>query len=412
MASSPSSRFATPVSGFDPDEIVRRLRRTFGVCVAAAVAIHALTFSVDLFESRRESTARPTTTRFMKRTPRLTKPLELRKIPRPKRRIERRELRMAQARMDQVQATAHFSTRRLVAAQGVGMSVAVGDGELSDARLEPVMLRGAITSTRTSEHRVDMALEMLDVNSMDTGRYRALVVQDEGDRQAVTGFVKFARVVSSSATGIAHDDPRTGSRTIDRLCDAINEYTGVQADFVGLLTYDDPRLLEVPIILPQGNPNETEMRNLVDYVLAGGFVFGDVRRGQNEELVYPPIEGWDDGLEKYGGLVRGKDFWAERLPSTHPVFSAYFDVGGGAPLGNSAHNTKQGSHWWSYVNGFFVNGRLAGIMPNRTSWGWNNDIMGTIGGIHVRRLQLAVNIVIYALTQEGSITQRLMQMVN
>ena len=41
--------------------------------------------------------------------------------------------------------------------------------------------------------------------------------------------------------------------------------------------------------------------------------------------------------------------------------------------------------------------------------GWENEIMG---GSSTRQLQLAVNIIIYALTQEGSITQRLMQMVN
>ena len=41
--------------------------------------------------------------------------------------------------------------------------------------------------------------------------------------------------------------------------------------------------------------------------------------------------------------------------------------------------------------------------------GWQNDVRG---GDSTRQLQLAVNIIIYALTQEGSITQRLMQMVN
>ena len=34
---------------------------------------------------------------------------------------------------------------------------------------------------------------------------------------------------------------------------------GLQADFAGSLTFDDDRLLEVPIIIPQGAPNEGEM---------------------------------------------------------------------------------------------------------------------------------------------------------
>ena len=47
--------------------------------------------------------------------------------------------------------------------------------------------------------------------------------------------------------------------------------------------------------------------------------------------------------------------------------------------------------------------------PGEGGWGWANDRRG---GDSTRQLQLAVNIIIYALTQEGSLTQRLMQMVN
>ena len=42
-----------------------------------------------------------------------------------------------------------------------------------------------------------MAPEMMDVNAMDTGRYRSMVVQDPNDPQGVTGFVKLARVLSA-----------------------------------------------------------------------------------------------------------------------------------------------------------------------------------------------------------------------
>jgi len=54
-------------------------------------------------------------TKFIKREPRLSKPLELRKIPQPKRQMARCEVQLAKARMDQVQATAAFNTRSLIA---------------------------------------------------------------------------------------------------------------------------------------------------------------------------------------------------------------------------------------------------------------------------------------------------------
>ena len=58
---------------------------------------------------------RPLSTKFIKREPRLSKPLELRKIPQPKRQMARCEVQLAKARMDQVQATAAFNTRSLIA---------------------------------------------------------------------------------------------------------------------------------------------------------------------------------------------------------------------------------------------------------------------------------------------------------
>ena len=63
---------------------------------------------------------------------------------------------------------------------------------------------------------------------------------------------------------------------------------------------------------------------------------------------------------------------------------------------------------WNYLTGYFVRGRLAGV-SSCTEWGWMKQ---RYGGDSTRQLQVAVNIIIYALTQEGSMTQRLMQMVN
>ena len=70
---------------------------------------------------------------------------------------------------------------------------------------------------------------------------------------------------------------------------------------------------------------------------------------------------------------------------------------------------KAGVRPWNYLRGYYIKGRLASVTPGDGGWGWENDGRG---GDSTRQLQLAVNIIIYALTQEGSITQRLMQMVN
>ena len=395
-----SSRFASPVSGFNLDEIVSRLRTTFLISVAMAAFLHLLLVGINPFDEAKAKAPRPMTTKFIKRDPRLTKPLELRKIPQPKRQMARREVQLAAARMDQVQATASFNTRSIIASHvgGSGISLS-GQGSFAantTLSIEPTLTAMSVTSTRASEHKIDMALEMLDVNSMDTGRYQAMVIQDASDKQAIKGFVKFAQVMASRSQG----QLRSGGMQIDRLRDVLNEYTGLKADFLGMVTFDDPRLLEIPIILPQGRPNEAEMANLTKYLLTGGFVLGNV------------VDIYAEGLEKYGNLVRGKDFWTERLPEDHPIFSAFFDLRGGMPSGYAGGSLAQGKSGrmpWNFLTGHFVRGRMAGITPGDGGWGWMND-QG--GGNSTRQLQLAVNIMIYALTQEGSITQRLMQMVN
>lgn len=375
-----SSRFNSPASDFDLAELVRRLRRGLLLSLALAVGLTLVLVALNPFRQVEIKAPRPLTTKFIKREPRLTKPLELRKIPKPKRQLARRQVHLAAARLDQVQATTNFNVRSLISSHvgnsGISLFKPITNNATNSFALEPKLVSTSVTSTRMPEHKIDMALEMLDVNSMDTGRYRAMVVQNPGDPQAIKGFIKIAHVISARAvTDQLQGYSNLNLRSIEALCDVINEYTGLKAEFVGTITYDDRRLLELPILIPQGSLNEGEMENYARYMMSGGFIMGG----------YHP-----EALVKYGGLVEGYDFWSERLLPDHPIFSAFFSLKGGT-----------GGHvdWRDIVNGYFIRGRMVGI--GNVGWGSNP-----------RYNQMAVNVIVYALTQEGSITQRLMQGVN
>jgi len=388
-----STRFASPTQDFDLDMLVRRLRKGFVLSVGLAAALHLIVAGINPFKEAEQKAPRPLTTKFIKRQPRLTKPLELRKIPQPKRQMARREVQLARARMDQVQATASFNTRSLIASHigGSGIRLEPNIDTMSTVgtlALEPSLVAATVTSTRASEHKIDMALEMIGVNSMDTGRYKAMVIQDEGDPQGIKGFIKIAHVLSAGtiAGSTKHDGSLHGQLNLDKLdglCDVINEYTGLQAEFVGTITYDDERLHEIPIIVPQGDPNEAEMENLARYLMGGGFVIGSY---------------WTEALVKYGGLIEGHDFWTERLRPEHTVFSSFYKIESSYSRTFGDQNINAD---WRHVTGYFVKGRLVGI--TEIFWGL---------GENPRWNMMAVNTVVYALTQEGSITQRLMQMVD
>lgn len=375
-----SSRFVSPASGFDLAELVRRQYRGLFLSLVLAIALTSVFVALNPFQQVETKASRPLSTKFIKREPRLTKPLELRKIPKLKRQLARHQVHLAAARLDQVQATTHFNVRSLISSHvgnsGIGLFKPITASTANSFVLEPKLVSTSVTSTRMPEHKIDMALEMLDVNSMDTGRYRAMVIQNVSDPQAVKGFIKIAHVISARAvTGQIQGYSNLNLRSIDALCDVINEYTGLEAKFIGTITYDDRRLLELPILIPQGSLNEIEMENYARYMLSGGFVLGGYHR---------------EALVKYGGLVDGYDFWKERLPLDHPIFNAFFALKGG---------TGGQVDWRDIVNGYFIRGRMVGI--DNVGWGSNP-----------RYNQMAVNVIVYALTQEGSITQRLMQGVN
>ncbi|MBM3280642.1 MAG: N-acetylmuramoyl-L-alanine amidase [Candidatus Handelsmanbacteria bacterium] len=139
----------------------------------------------------------------------------------------------------------------------------------------------------------------------------------------------------------------------------------------------------MPIILPQEEPNESKLEQMAKYLLAGRFVLAGLWEGHLEEA-----------LEKYRRLMRGRDFWSERLPDDDAIFSALFDIRGGLPALGSA-DVKW--YWPIYLSGYGLRGRMVGVSSFDTR--------------EFRQLQMAINTFIYALTQEGSMTRRLMQMV-
>ena len=94
-------------------------------------------------------------------------------------------------------------------------------------------------------------------------------------------------------------DGGLNNREIDVLCDMLNEWTGLRAEFVGSFTFDDNRFLTVPIVIPQGEPNENELENLARYLLAGGFVMA-------EQFDFEGF--WDRSLREIRGADQGTRF--------------------------------------------------------------------------------------------------------
>jgi len=138
-----------------------------------------------------------------------------------------------------------------------------------------------------------------------------------------------------------------------------------------------------------------------------------------------------DALE-YVGSMEYKDWNWERLPHSHPIFHCYFDFPDGPPIGSSAVcyqlHLRNPDGWLGArapdppkVEAIELGGRLIVIRDNAgyvSPWGdWGTDGIpserNSSYSIYnpTRQLEWGVNTIVFALTQEGSITRRLMDSV-
>lgn len=246
---------------------------------------------------------------------------------------------------------------------------------------------------------------------IDQERFQVKIAFDPAVPQAITGFVHLGRVYSVTMASAGVVMGAGSPRDLDAVIDAINEFTDVRAEFASSIPYSDPRLFDLPLIIPQSAPNEVEMEQLTRYLLEGGFLM-DLDLG---------FDIYREGLEKYGGLVWGRDAWTERLADDHPIYTAFFKLQGGVPqTGLPTVNRGRPEH----MQGLFVNGRLAGVQFALREPPIDTDLAARLSRREpdeeevnlrnerpddFRRRQMAVNVVVYALTQEGSLARKIME---
>lgn len=406
-----SGRFACPSLSLELAGLLRKSQRAFWSVLTLALLSHLLALRVKA-EQKALHAARPLTTKFVKRQPRLTKPLEMKKRPRPRRRQLQRRMITVQARarsqLEGASATySHFAGKLGTPSAEVhrAASLVAPDLELD---LEAAILGGAKEAAR----HVDMSLEMIDIGALDTGQYQAMIIQDPTDKRNIKGFVHLARVYSINTPpetdGLPYPDPTA----LGNLIAAFNTYTGIKADIVNTFTLDDQRLLQTPFAIltchVQFRLSHREMLNLGKYLAEGGFLLSDDCNnrlgGVSDHCLRTAVK---DALFSRG-LREGWDWTWEILPGDHPLYHCYFDLDG-APhtpwtywsAGNRPANPEP--------EAIMLRGRLVAV---HSTWdivcGWEHKVHGCVGMQYQRVLQLGINMLIFAMTQEGSITHRIL----
>ena len=313
----------------------------------------------------------------------------------------------------------------------------------------PHLRIGALEGTRQGADEIDLSLELMDVQALDTGRYRAMVVVDPQDRRNLKGFLYMSNVHSSAIERAENSEPAESievrfyhqmprqmveRRMLQGLADKITAKTQVHVEVRDAVRLDDPQLLQVPfVLLTVDTPfdfTDSEAANLGAYLTKGGFLFVDMVRilwpnYRDDELDIPAVRSLIRTSFQAVGYQEWKDWQFTRLELTHPLYHCFYDVDS-LPRGMRDMHFVIGEYpppTPDYLEGIMVGEQLVGVYSMRNyadfwagiakeSLDWtlvHNAINSPFFASAEEPLvyNLGVNIVVYALTREGSLARQL-----
>ena len=398
---SDQDRFRAPSDALDLHRLVSTYQATvWGLIIALVLSSGSAVYFI-VIATEREA-PKPALTRLIIRKPRSTKPFTL-KRQRLRPRAMTKQVTAMKPRL------AMPTARRLTGATVFGrvetFEYAVDADVQINLETGPIELSAArVKGTKEPEKRIAMREELLDLDALDTGKYKGLIIQDPTDRKKVKGFVYLG---TAWATDL---EPTfdSAAKAIPNLVDAINQQTGVTAKVDEHLFLDSQELFRTPFIYVTAEEafelTKREKENLGDYLRRGGFIFVDnanptVEFSQGEASLRQIFR---DALGAQGTL--------RPLHNTHPIYHTFYDFDGppvGSELRVPSFSQQRGLDYVMIresvynLEGLFLEGRLVGIYSDK---GYVHNWSEHYG--NEPQLRFGINAVIFALTQEGSIAQQ------
>jgi len=227
-------------------------------------------------------------------------------------------------------------------------------------------------------------------------------------RGKVSGFVHLSLVYG-------RDFRPATPRSIIELAEALNRFTNVRAEVDGHLFLDSGDLHSYPFIYISVDraftPTREEIANLKYYLWNGGFLFLENIQANRE---YSQAEA---SLRDMMKKTLGSKARFRILSNRHGIYHSFFDFDDGPPhsapiidpqavevtilppqqLGPEPIYVNE----VSFFEGIFLNGRLAAVYSNKAlGRSWEREFRNE------PHLKMGVNLVLFALTQPGAITQK------
>ena len=385
----------------DLEKLERETRRFLYLGIVVAVAIHLALGSYFMFRKTEVKVVKPPTMELVIRQPRMTKPFELRKE-----RVMKREYRKRDVEKRIVPATEITLKTRPYSLLGTvesfdyraDLDIEEGDG---GADFVPIILDIELETVRTPSRQISMKEELITIDDLDTGQYKGLVIQDPYDRRNIRGFVYIGIL-----WGTMLEPDYT--RGLIHLSDALNKYTRIRSKVDRHLFLDSRRLFDTPFVYlcvkDRFELTEIEAKNFGDYLRNGGFAVLDNAKPQVE------MSPGEASLRRMIRQSLGNDGVLMPIPRDHPLYHCFFDfdvpVLGIESRGYSSSGESLSIYQGpiEYLEGVWIDNRLVLIYCDK-AYGeiWDRDYDNE------PQLKMGVNMVVFALTQQGGIAERKME---
>ncbi|MEE3262578.1 MAG: DUF4159 domain-containing protein [Candidatus Latescibacterota bacterium] len=397
-----SQRFSVPSDGINRHRLLAETRRLViaGLLISMGLVGGASIYFVVV--PKEEEAPPPAIARIIIRKPRATKPFQL-KRQRLRPRSMTKKVSALRPRL------AMPTTRRLTGASMFGrvetIDYAVDTDVQIDLETGPIAFSTArVTGTKEPETRIAMREELLDLDALDTGQYKGLIIQDPTDRRKVRGFVYLGTAWATDLEPVF----ASAAKAIPNLVDAVNIQTGITAKVDAHLFIDSQELFRTPFVYITAEEafelTGREKENLGEYMRRGGFVFAD---NANATVEFSQAEA---SLRQIFRAALGAQGQFRPIPNSHPLYHTFYDFDG-PPVGSELGTPTDAEQWGvnyrilpqhSYrLEGVFLGDRLVALYSDR---GYVHKWAENYG--NEPQLRFGINVVVFALTQEGSIAQQ------
>ena len=404
-----SSRFKGPSDLIDMEKLERETQRLLFLGLLVAVAFYSAVGAYYMFKKTEVKVAKPLTMELIVRRPRMKKAFEFKKKRVAKRIYQKKQIL-------QRQPTAQIETKQISTMDLMG-SVATYEFDTdmkTDMDTEVFIPEGIdiqMTATRQPEKQISLKEEMISLDDLDTGQFKAMVIQNPGNKMDIQGFIYIA-----TAWGVQLKPPDELKRAVINLVGAVNRYTKINAKVDSHLYLDHRKLFETPFVYIVADDcfqlTDIEGENFGKYLHNGGFAVIDngnprVEFGQAEASLRQMLR---DAL--------GADYKPLPIPNDHPLYHCFFDFDDGPPQGYEVGMVQmtdvadgQGGGYRNtlmakavhYLEGIWLENRLVAIYSDKGYAHKWKDLAN-----NEPQLKMGVNMVVFALTQAGSIAQQKM----